>query len=71
MIGEFSTSLIDHDQNVELDESASCTKKPFGNHKIIELKGNFIHKGLVPLEILFSKYDNLLKPTMNILKKMS
>ena len=64
LTGEFSTSLIDHDQDVELDESASWTTNLIGSHKIIELKGNFIPKGLVPLERLFSKDDTLLNPTM-------
>ena len=30
----------------------------------MELKGNFIPKGLVPLERLFSKDDTLIKPTL-------
>ena len=33
-------------------------------HKIIELKGNFIPKGLVPLERIFSKDDTPLKLAM-------
>ena len=33
-------------------------------HKIIEFKSNFIPKGLVPLERIFSKYDTLLKPVV-------
>ena len=64
MTGEFSTSLIDHDQDFEFDEIASCSINSISNHKIIELKGNFIPKGLPPLERLFSKDDTLLNPTM-------
>ena len=45
-------------------ESEPCTKDSIADHKIVELKGNFIPKGLVPLERLFSKDDTLLKPTL-------
>ena len=40
-----------------------------GNHDIVELKGNFIPKGLVPLEILFSKDDTILKPTIQSIEE--
>ena len=33
-------------------------------HKIIELKSNFIPKGLVPLERIFTKDDTLSKPVV-------
>ena len=69
MTGEFSTSLIDQDQNIDWDESASCTKDSIGNHNIVELKGNIIPKMLSPLERLFSKDDTLLKPTLQSSEK--
>ena len=45
-------------------ENELCTKDSIADHKIVELKGNFIPKGLVPLERLFWKGDTLLKPTL-------
>ena len=38
-------------------------------HKIIELKGNFIPKGLVPLERIFSKDDTPFKSAMQSSKE--
>ena len=64
LTGEFSTSLIDQDKYVEIDENASCFKNSIGGHDVSELKGNFIPKGIVPPERLFSNSDTLLKPTM-------
>ena len=45
-------------------ENELCTKDSISDNKIVELKGNFIPKGLVPLERLLSKDDTLLKPTL-------
>ena len=61
LIGEFLTSHIDEEQDDDVDEFPSFTKQSIVNHKIIELKGNFISKGLVPLERLFLKDDTLEK----------
>ena len=47
-----------------MDKNASHFKNSISVHDAIELKGNFIPKGLVPLERLFSNNDTLLKPTM-------
>ena len=47
-----------------MDENASCFKNSIGGHDVVELKGNYIPKGLVPLERLFSNNDTLLKHTM-------
>ena len=38
-------------------------------HKIIELKSNFIPKGLVPLKRIFSKDDTPLKPVVQSSKE--
>ena len=46
-----------------------CTSNSIGNHEIVELKGNFIPKDLVPLEILFSKDDTLLKPIVQSIEE--
>ena len=64
LIGEFSNSLIDQDQNDEVDYTVEYSENTIVKHKIIELKGNFIPKGLVPLERIFSKDDTILNPTM-------
>ena len=64
LTGEFSISLIVQDEDFLMDEKSSCFKNSIGGHDVIELKGNFIPKGLVPLEKLFSNNGTLLKPTM-------
>ena len=64
LTGEFSTSHIDEEQDDDMDEFHYFTEQSIANHKIIELKGNFIPKGLVPLERLFLKDDTLAKPTV-------
>ena len=64
LTGEFSTSLIDQDEDTEIYENASYFKNSIGNHDIIEFKGIFIPKGLVPLERLFSNNDALLNPNV-------
>ena len=50
-------------------ENEPCINDSIVDHKIVELKGNFIPKGLVPLERLFSKDDTLLKPTLQTTKE--
>ena len=62
MIGDFSTSLTGQDEDTAGNDHDSYFKNSIGNHEIIELKGNFIPKGLVSLERLFSNNDTLLKP---------
>ena len=62
-------SLINQDQDIDWNERASCINNSIGNHEIAELKGYFIPKGLVPLEILFSKDDTILKPTIQSIEE--
>ena len=64
MTSEFSTSVIDEDESIETDRTPSFSENSIANHNIIELKGNLIPKGLVPLKRLFSKNDTLSNPTM-------
>ena len=64
LTGEFSNSLIDEDKDDEVEDADEYSKNTIVGHNIIELKGNFIPKGLVPLERILSKHDTLLKPTM-------
>ena len=63
LTGEFSTSLINRDEDTKVSDNASCLNNSIGNHDIIELKSNFIPKGLMAFERLFSNNDTLLKPT--------
>ena len=46
---EFSNSLIDQDHDDEVDNTVEYSENTVVEHRIIELKGNFIPKGLVPL----------------------
>ena len=64
LTGEFANDLVDQDQDVELVENVPYTKYSIADHKIVELKGSFIPKGLAPLGRLFSKHDTLLKPML-------
>ena len=53
----------------ELMENEPCRNDSIANHKIVDIKGNFIHKGLVPLERLFSKDDTFLNPTLQTIEE--
>ena len=64
MTREFSNSLIDQEEDDEVEDFEDIAENEIAGHKIIELKGNFIPKGLVPLERIFSKDDTLLKPVV-------
>ena len=64
LTGEFSNSMIDQEQDDEVEEFEGVAENEIAGHKIIELKSNFIPKGLVPLERIFSKEDTPLKPVV-------
>ena len=64
MTGEFSNSLIDQEQDDGTEDNESSAENEIAGHKVIELKSNFIPKGLVPLERIFSKDDTPLKLAM-------
>ena len=64
MTSEFFNSLIDQDQDDEIEYAEEYSENEIVGHKIIELKGKFIPKGLVPIERIFSKDDTPLKPAM-------
>ena len=53
--------MIDQEEDEEDGQVEEIVENEIARHKIIELKINFILKGLVPLERIFSKYDTLLK----------
>ena len=69
LIDEFSNSLIDQEEDDEDEDFEDIAENEIAGHKIIELKGNFIPKGLVPLERIFSKYDTPLKPIVQSLEE--
>ena len=66
---EFSNSLIDQEEDDEDGDVEEIAENEISSHKIIELKGNFIPKGLVPLERIFSKDDTPLKPVVQSLEE--
>ena len=55
---------IDAEEEVESEDTSerNWEKKVAGN-KVLQLKGNIIPRGLVPLEILFDKNDVPLQPS--------
>ena len=61
--------MIDQDQDDEVEDAAEYSENTIVGHKIIELKGKFNPKVLVPLERIFSKYYTLLNPTMQSLEE--
>ena len=60
LTGEFSNYLIDLEQDDETEYIEGVAENEIAGHKIIELKSNFIPKGLVPLERIFLKMCNIL-----------
>ena len=42
LVGEFSDDTVDHEQDSELVENEPCRNNSIADHKIVELKGNFI-----------------------------
>jgi len=76
---EFSTTRIDQDgisrtpediedeeprQNDDDDVSQTSFLNQIVGHKMLQLKSNYIPKGLVPLEQLFDRNDIPVKPTV-------
>ena len=61
---EFYNLLIDEEQDEEVEDADEYSENEIAGHKIIDLKGKFIPKGLVPIERFFSKDDTPLKPAM-------
>ena len=56
--------MIDQENDNQFEDVDEYSENSIAGHKIIELKGNFIPKGLVPLERICSKDDTMLKPVM-------
>ena len=64
VVDEFSSLYIDQDNELEGNLANQKFQGSIANHKIIELKGNHLPKGLVPLERWFNNLDILVKPMM-------
>ena len=62
-VGEFSNMEIDDEEEVESEDTPKRNwgEKVVGN-KVLQLKGNIIPRGMVPLERLFDKNDVPLQP---------
>ena len=54
-IGEFSNLIIDAKEEETEDSPTNKWQDTVAGHKVLQLKGNVIPKGLVPLERLFDK----------------
>jgi len=66
---EFTNAQIDQDEDEGEEQDDEFAENQFAaeeiaGHKIIELKSNFIPKGLVPLERIFTKDDTPSKPVV-------
>ena len=64
IVGEFSNMEIDacEEEGTEDTSERNWEEKMAGN-KVLQLKGNVIPRGLVPLEILFDKNNVPLQPS--------
>ena len=56
-IGEFSNLTIDAEEEETKDSPKNKWQDTVAGHKVLQLKGNVIPRGLVPLERLFDKND--------------
>ena len=68
LTGDFSNFIIDQEQDDEIEHIEGIPENEIPGHKIIELKSNFIPKGMVPLERIFSKDGTPLKPVVQSLE---
>ena len=53
LTGDFSNSLIDHDQDDDVEDDNGYSENKIVGHKIIELKGNLCLKVWFPLKGFF------------------
>ena len=64
VVDEFYALHINQDNELEGSVENKKFQESIADHKIIELKGNHLPKGLVPLEKLFNNHDVLVKTMM-------
>ena len=63
-VGEFSNMEIDACEEEEAEDSSENKwKEKVVGHEVLQLKGNVIPRGMVPLEKLFNKNDVPLQPS--------
>ena len=65
-VEEFAGIQIDDEQEIVENQNSSPFNKTMVGKNIIDLKTNFIPKGLVPLERLFDNNDVFLKPESKV-----
>ncbi len=74
IVDEFSSTQIDSEnQNLEVPKTPIVEElleenllNNIAGHKVLQLKSNFIPKGLIPLEKIFDKNDIPVKPTVKL-----
>ncbi len=72
IVDEFASTHIDHENQISEDQETPIVEdlpeenflNNIAGHKVLQLKSNFIPKGLIPLEHLFDKTDIPSKPTI-------
>ena len=63
-VGEFSNMEIDACEEEEAEDTSERNwEEKMAGSKVLQLKGNIIPRGLVPLERLFEKNDVSLQPS--------
>ena len=61
-VGEFSNMVFDSIPEDDSEEPKTRWEETLARHRVLQLKGNVIPKGLVPLERLFDKNDIPVNP---------
>ena len=69
-IGEFSNLTIDAEEEETEDSPKNKWQDTVASHKLLQLKGNVIPRGLVPLERLFDKNDVPTSPNKVVEEEM-
>lgn len=63
VVGEFSNLMMDQEDEDPTEEQQTNWEGSIADHKILQLKGNIISRGLVPLERIFNPNDVATKPS--------
>ena len=62
MVGEFSNMVIDSVPEDDSEEPKTIWEETLAGHCVLQLKGNFIPRGLAPLERLLDKNNIPVNP---------
>jgi hypothetical protein len=83
MVNEFSAINIDEEKYHEFDgededethadvgDLGWVAKKKIRDHNIVQLKNNYIPRGLIPLERNFDQKDAMLKPSVKNVEEIN